>query len=414
MNRIRCGIIFAAVIAILGLGCLAPEPKPVTKANESVDAKAVEQLKTQLDQARTEAARLEQEKEAYAGQARSLEARIGRLANRLKLATQRAEKAVSEAEVLRKSYAGGGADPERVKLLGEKALAEFKISKLNNRLDRLSEDLDSKEQELERIRRNAQLKDSELARLRTTLENLQKAETTRTAELDTRLNKIQQELVQRSQETERLKVELDSKERLLETLKNAASDASSLKQAADAQAAGLKKALDASQKELNEAKTKIGELTDKVKDAEQKLAGAEGQMAELRAQAQEATNKAAEAESKVAAMKTAVQEAATSLTHAGNELERTRRENAALKGQLTQSAQEMSQCRQEVARFQADLERQIEETEMLKEETAQLKAELESKQVAAEPPPQEGPSTIDLLLKPPAQRKEEKAKTPLY
>ncbi|HTY24844.1 MAG TPA: hypothetical protein VMC85_17065, partial [Desulfomonilaceae bacterium] len=141
-------------------------------------------------------------------------------------------------------------DEKRIELLGAKAIAEYQVDQLSRRLDELTKNLNLKEKELEAIRQTAGQRESEVEALRKTVEELQAKDQKRTTELTSRLDKMTQELQQRSADAQRFKHDLDDKSELLNSLKNAVGDASKLKSQAEAEANKLRA-------ELQEATTRL-------------------------------------------------------------------------------------------------------------------------------------------------------------
>ena len=148
-------------------------------------------------------------------------------------------------------------DDKRIELLGAKAIAEYQVDQLSRRLDELTKNLNLKEKELEAIRRTAGQRESEVEALRKTVEELQAKDQKRTTELTSRLDKMTQELQQRSADAQRFKHDLDDKSELLNSLKNAVGDASKLKSQAEAEVNRLRAELQETTTRLDAAEKTV-------------------------------------------------------------------------------------------------------------------------------------------------------------
>ncbi len=180
------------------------------------DQKAISDLKSQLSEAKDSLDARLKEKEQQVQQVQELTSKLNQV-----------EKAIAAKAQAEKTKAKG--DESRVELMGAKAIAEFKAEQLHRRVEKLTQDLSVKEQEVASIRQNAQQQSGEVEQLRARVTELQKADQSRTAELQSRLESIGKELKERSAAAEQFKRELDEKAELLNALKNAVSDASKLK-----------------------------------------------------------------------------------------------------------------------------------------------------------------------------------------
>ncbi len=142
----------------------------------------------------------------------------------------------------------------KIELLGAKALAQFQLEQLNRRLDKLKTDLDAKDNELESIRQTAEQRANQIQELTRSIEQLQGEEKKRTTDLTSRLDKMNQELAQRSTESTQLKKNVEERDQLLTALKNAITDATKLKSKAEAETNRLHVELEQVIKKLELAK----------------------------------------------------------------------------------------------------------------------------------------------------------------
>jgi chromosome segregation ATPase len=145
--------------------------------------------------------------------------------------------------------------PGRVELLGAKALAEYKAEQLSRRVEKLTADLDRKEQELAEINKTTKTQATEVEQLRQTVAQFQKTDANRTAELQARMESVSKQLKERSDAAEQFRQELNERTELLNALKNAVADASKLKTNAESENAKLRQTLEETKKQLEAANT---------------------------------------------------------------------------------------------------------------------------------------------------------------
>ncbi|HMK35214.1 MAG TPA: hypothetical protein VK463_09125 [Desulfomonilaceae bacterium] len=245
MNSLRSGMI---VILILGSmiflqGCGDSNVDKLRGEAEQCQ-KHVSNLESQLTQARDTVARQQAEKGDLVGQLDAL-----RQKNR-ELEASAAKKAEPAREVT---------DAGKIGLMGAKAIAEFKAEQLSKRLDKLSSDLDAKEQELARINQLAKQKDAEVAELKARMEKLQAGDKNRVEELQARLDSISKELEQRSAAENKIRQDLQEKSELLAALKNAVADSAKLKSAAETELSTLRTELAQVSKQLETSKAQAAQ-----------------------------------------------------------------------------------------------------------------------------------------------------------
>ena len=104
-----------------------------------------------------------------------------------------AEKLTEDRTETRELAAEESRGEGRIALMGAKAVAGSKAQQLSKRLDKLSKDVELKEQELATIKRDAEAKDNEVATLSRQIESLQAADKARISELQAKLEKIEKE-----------------------------------------------------------------------------------------------------------------------------------------------------------------------------------------------------------------------------
>jgi hypothetical protein len=261
--RVCLALFFGLALMAQGCGRQTPE-KPVPK--EDRRTQIISQLKSNLSQAEDESARQKNENAALVTEVESLKQEIKELEE--KAAQQQAQEPASSPEPSSPPVQPDESiSPEtRVGLLGAKAIAEFRAQQLSQRLDKLTKDLDKKEQELKDIRENAQQKQAEVARLSETLDRLQAADQLRAQEVNAKLGSMSKELAARSEESQRFKKEMEEKAALLDTLKQAVSDAAKLKTHAEAEAEKLRAALAENTTKLKKTERQI---EDAIKEIQQ-------------------------------------------------------------------------------------------------------------------------------------------------
>jgi chromosome segregation ATPase len=202
--------------------------KPVdVQPREQVQAQAektITDLQSKLTKAKQDAAALRRENTELEGRVKAL------------------SKESSKEETVR--------GDKKIELLGAKALAEYQVDQLNKRLDKLTKNLDSKEKELGAIRQTSDQRQNEIEELKTTIEKLQTEDKKRITDLTSKLDKMSKDLAQDSAESQELKRQLDERDQLLATLKNAVADATKLKAQAEAEGNRLRSELAEATKKL--------------------------------------------------------------------------------------------------------------------------------------------------------------------
>jgi chromosome segregation ATPase len=331
MNSWRYSMmIFVGLVAILQ-GCSQSGVDKATSKSEHLQ-KTIADLQSQLTQAKQSLSSLENENQHLVAELQA----AGVKAN---MAEQRALEKFSERRMQAKgSEFKGGDEGSRIGLMGAKAIAEFRAEQLSKRLDKLSKDLDLKEQELVAIRKNAEAKDKEVASLSRQIEELQETDRTRTSELESKLDKIGKELAERSTAMGRLKQELDEKTELLHALKNAVADAAKLKSNAEVEVTRL-------QSELTEAANKA--------DVVGKQAG--------------------------------------QLQHDLEDLQ----------NQAVRTREDIDQCREQSEQFRAEAESSTKEIKRLKAELSELGQRMQAAEPTPPAAEEEHPSALDRLLQSP-------------
>ncbi|MEW6350071.1 MAG: hypothetical protein AB1646_13475 [Thermodesulfobacteriota bacterium] len=150
-----------------------------------------------------------------------------------------------------------GEDPvtraARIKLMGAKALAEFKADKLGKRVEGLEQGLKEKDEELTRLRAEAKEKEGQVHALTRQVQELQSVEQTRSSQVEAALTDMKARLAERADESKRLKKQLGDSQELLAALKTAVADSSRLKEEAEAHLAKLNKRIKELQGQASQA-----------------------------------------------------------------------------------------------------------------------------------------------------------------
>lgn len=221
----RIGALMAVAVALFIAGCGGPgadqqkqaqmlsQLKIDLEATKKQLAKADEERQKALDQLAAQERKLKQagaEKEAMNSANGEQERLVQELETRDALITKlQAQLKETEEEAARlRSNTPGSADPAKIRLMGAKALAEYKAQQLEARVAQLEKDMDGKQEALDRITAQAQSKETEVQSLKQTIETLQSGEQKRSQELEARLANLSEELNQRTTQLERLKKEL--------------------------------------------------------------------------------------------------------------------------------------------------------------------------------------------------------------
>ncbi|MBM4328670.1 MAG: hypothetical protein FJ118_16075 [Deltaproteobacteria bacterium] len=288
-SRSRTIAIFGLVLTLWGCG----EGDVARHQRELMDRdQRISSLQSDFADKTRELTVRQQENEAMRNEVKSLRQRVTEL-----------DKQSARAQATPEPPSSRGAsdvDSGKLSLMGAKALAEFRATQLQERLDALRQDLDRKEQALKALSRDAAQKAQEVEAVQKRMEGLQSAEQTRSQELTAKLNQISAELSKRAEESERLKRDLSDKTQMLDALKNAVTDAGQLKANALAQVKQVSEALNEKERQLEEARQKTEayrtELLSTQEDmeraqqeAEQCLQSAEKLKAELARQGEETT-----------------------------------------------------------------------------------------------------------------------------
>ncbi len=203
------------------------------------DQKVISDLKAKLADAQSAAEIRQNEIDRLTRQMQDVTSKNNELQNLLKARTEQ--------------KSGKSEPPGRVELLGAKALAEYKAEQLSRRVEKLTADLDQRERELAEINKKTKTQGTEVEQLRQTVAELQKTDANRTAELQGRIESITKQLKERSDAAEQFKRELNERTELLNALKNAVTDASTLKTSAESENAKLRQALEDTKKQLEAA-----------------------------------------------------------------------------------------------------------------------------------------------------------------
>ncbi len=369
-------LITACSIIILGCGeNHAPNAQPATDAAQ----KLIQDLQTQLTQARENLARQQD--------------RNSELIDRLQGVVERLNERERAASAEQGGTVGskGEQDDGRIQLMGQKALAEYKADQLALRVDKLSLDLDRKEQELETIRTEAEQKDTGVRKLTKSIDELQEAEKTRTAELNSRLQQIGRELDDRTATANKLKSDLEEKTELLAALKNAVGDASRLKSGAEAEIARKQSELDQAYNELaitrenlQKERQEVARLSGLYENAREDISRYKLEFEQWKA---EAEHKHQQLDEWIAEADRRQQE--IEAERVGSD--RSRQENEQLKAEL-------ERLRQEIVIFRVDSDKSRQEAQDLRVKFGELSNQMRSMEAKKQVDDKESPSTVERLL----------------
>ncbi|MFZ5867746.1 MAG: hypothetical protein ACOYXY_17820 [Thermodesulfobacteriota bacterium] len=334
MSLSRSGTVAICGLVLTLLGCGEGD---IPKQRELVERdQRISSLQADLDDKTRELTVRQQETEAARNELRSLRQRVQEL-DRQSARVQ----ATPESPSIK---IAPDAEAGKLSLMGAKALAEFRASQLQERLDQLKRDLDRKEQALKSLSRDASQKAQEVEALQKRMEGIQSAEQTRTQELTAKLNQISTELNKRAEESERLKKDLSDKTHMLDALKNAVTDAGQLKANALA--------------ELKQASEALTEKEKQLEDARQKT-------------------------------------------------EAYRTELLSTQEDMERAQQEAEQCLRSAEKLKAELARQGDETAQLRTELAQVSQRLQTLESKQDDPSTVRPSPLDRLLRGPDQQEQD-------
>lgn len=376
--------VIGIVLLIQGCGGTPPEKVPVQK-DAPGDLAAV--LEKQLNEVRQDLARQQARNNDLVDRIQSLTERLSEKDQEVTKALDATRKSVSDSEARSK----GSGSPDRIGLLGAKALAEHKAAQLSKRLDTLTTDLKEKEQALESIRANAKQKEEQVATLTQRVEQLREENETRTAELSEKMRELTRQLSESTAASRQFKQELKEKEELLAALKNAVNDASRLKDSAEKEVerlagtlADTMKKLETSQKDAEHQRQIVSQLS--------------GQLEGVRQES--------------AALAETLQNAKGEIERFRSAAEGFRQENERLFGELKQARELAQQSQQEAEQYRAqgeefrteavklrvEFKRTADELEELKKRSRELAArvrELEGLSTAKE---ETEPSAVDRVM----------------
>lgn len=351
MNLLRlCSMLVCGMIlALHGCGGKAEQKPSIPAAQHE---KKISELQSVLAKAQDQLAQEKKRSEQLAVEAESLRGELKDLEEKV------ARTPSSEQEPAEGQDSGedrGITAENRVSLLGAKALAEYKADRFKRRVDKLTEDLNLKEQQLNEIKEKAQQKDAEVARLSEELGQIRAQDKERTTQINAKLQELEKEVSLRSSEMERLKAEVQDKAGLLEALKNSTSDCTKLKSGAEAEAKRLQ--------------AQVADLTAKLETMQKQAVGAH------------------------------------------QEIERWQADEAESRRAAEQFREEAEQFRTEAEQLKAEADRAREEAQDLSAIVSDLKTRLNAATAKAAA---NEPSTVDMILRVPTASKEPAEERPLY
>lgn len=421
----RHGILIALTGAVLILqGCGGGEIEQLKTAQSDSD-RTVTVLKSELETARNALSRQEVQNQQLNHEVQELRKQIGELEDSLAKAQAEKKEFTSKEPV----------DQSKVSLLGAKALAEHKAARLSDRVDRLAGDLDRKEQALVEIKQAAEQKDQEIASLRATLDKLQRGDQARAAEVDAKLAQLTKDASERAAEAQRLKKELEDKSILLETLKEAVTDAGRLKKTAESEVARLQGELRENSSKLEKTFSDVEQLSGEVASLKGQLQKAQNETARVRklrdqtrdekdhyhAEAAKFQLEAERLGKEVQGLRAALDETNARLQDSYGLEDQAQQEIATLKAAGEQSAENQRRLQtlldqsqedkvhyhEQATKLRLEVERRTQEAQELRIQLADLSARIkELEQAVSTQEEPEGPSPVDRLLEPPVKRGE--------
>jgi chromosome segregation ATPase len=266
--RLWSAFLLCSMMALQGCG---NNQQAEMAAKEGRNRQVVSQLQSKLGQARTDL-------DAHKARNAELNAEVQRLSSEVQDLEGKIAKAAAAPVVVETPAPPPAQDvnPEgRVELMGAKALAEFRAQQLHQRVDKLNKDLQSKEKELAAIREQAQQKEAEVAKLSATIEQFRTEEQQRSQDVNARLEELGKQLAARSEESIRLKKDLDDKADLLAALKQSVGDCAKVRTHAETESGRL-------QAQLNEETARLRNTEQQLAQTKQENEKSQNHIAELR------------------------------------------------------------------------------------------------------------------------------------
>jgi chromosome segregation ATPase len=383
-------------VLVLGLVGCGADPQKTTISESAPNQKLIVDLQDTIAQSRDN---LEKEKERNAELMKRVQSLLEGLTE--------AEKRFSS---LQKGEAGDispEAERKRIELMGAKALAEFRAEQFRQRLDELAKDLDKKEKELETIRQNALDKDAEVQELRKAIDEIQRAERTRTQELSARLEQITRDLEERTAVASQFKKDLDEKNELLVTLKNAVADASKLKANAEAEIARLQNELSEVSKQLQASQSLAAQQDQDLTVAVNRTGQCQQEVQRLVVEVQTWQEETQRAQQETEKIKVIAQEWAEDAKQFKTDMERSRQEAEQFKAESNRS-------RDEIVAFRVETDRARQEAQDLRTRVWELSLKLQSVEAKLQSQEADKQSSVDKLLEHPVVTQERDPVSNLY
>ena len=379
-------VLLSLVVLLLGCDKAAVE-KPGTGADPSKIL--ISGLESQLAEVRKDLARQQDQNTELMGRVQSLLKKVAEKDGQLEEFIVESRK--NNAAQRPRSSGGGKKDLSRIKLIGAKALAEHKAEELSKRLDTLSRDLEQKERDLNSIRHIERQKDAEVRNLTKKISQLQAENDARSAELNRKMEQITEDLNKRSASLQEFKSELNEKSELLETLKNAVSDAGRLKKAAEEEVERLTSTLtetntqlEAAREDAKQQRQTVAQLTTELERIKQESAGWMHEAQQIRGQAKQLQDEINSLSTRSADIQKQFQSARQAAERSRQEAEQYRLEG--------------ERFREEAVKLRVELKGVVEENEEIKNQALDLVARM--KELESIPPVEdtEKPSDIDRIM----------------
>jgi len=396
MNKFFLLILMVTALLFGLLACSSEVAQKPPVEESATNQKLVSDLQDTIAQAREN---LEKEKERNA----QLMQRVQSLLEGL---TQ-AEKRFSSLQKGEATDTSPEGERKRIELMGAKALAEFRAEQFRRRLDELSQDLDAKEKELETIRQNALEKDAEVQRLRKAIEEIQLAEKTRTQQLTARMEQVSQDLLERTEAAEKFKKDLDEKNELLGTLKNAVADASKLKTNAEGEIARLNNQLADLTKQLQDFQTLTAQQQQDLTAGQNRLVQSQQEIQRLAQELQTWQQETQLGQQEIEKIKAVAQGYA-------DQAEKYKAESERSKQEAEQFRAESNRAREEIVQFRVATDRAKQEAQDLRTKVWELSVKLQAIEAKLHPPEVDQPSSVDKLLGQPVITTDQGPSSTLY
>ncbi len=240
MKNLKYLLAIALLISPIIYGCGSSNKSgSVNDQNQQL----ISSLRSDLDKARKDL-------EAQVEQNRNLEDQVQSLTGKLDEIEKEAPAISQTPESTQNAGSGAFDSQSRVALMGAKALAEFKAEQLGAKLEKLTREMQIKENELAKAVEESEGLNRELAGMKEALQEKTTTFERQASESAGRMNQMGQEIKVLSSQVNDLKQEISDKDELLVTLKKAWADATQLKTSSESESSRLRTELENVTKQL--------------------------------------------------------------------------------------------------------------------------------------------------------------------